>query len=140
MQALTCKIAAGENVAIVGHTGAGKTSIAKLIARFYEFQSGRLLVDGHDIRSFDLAEYRRHLGVVSQVPFLFSGTVEENIRYASPNVKQSDILALAKKIGDGEWLETLPQGSGDRSRGARCASFNGAAAVGFADARAGAAA
>ncbi len=115
------KIAAGENIAIVGHTGAGKTSIAKLIARFYEFQSGRLMVDGHDIRSFDLAEYRRHLGVVSQVPFLFSGTVEENIRYASPNVKQSDILALAKKIGDGEWLETLPQGLASEvgERGAR---------------------
>ena len=78
------KIAAGENLAIVGHTGAGKTSIAKLIARFYEFQGGRILVDGHDIRSFDLAQYRRRLGVVSQVPFLFSGTVEENIRYAAP--------------------------------------------------------
>ena len=115
------KIAAGENLAIVGHTGAGKTSIAKLIARFYEFQSGRLLVDGHDIRSFDLAEYRRHLGVVSQVPFLFSGTVAENIRYASPNVKQSEILALAKKIGDGEWLETLPEGLATEvgERGAR---------------------
>ena len=115
------KIAAGENIAIVGHTGAGKTSIAKLIARFYEFQSGRLLVDGHDIRSFDLAEYRRHLGVVSQVPFLFSGTVEENICYARPQVKQSDILALAKRIGDGEWLETLPQGLASEvgERGAR---------------------
>jgi ATP-binding cassette subfamily B protein len=104
------KIAAGENLAIVGHTGAGKTSIAKLIARFYEFQSGRLLVDGHDIRSFDLAEYRRNLGVVSQVPFLFSGSVEDNIRYANPLVKEAEIVALAKKIGDGEWLETLPQG------------------------------
>jgi ATP-binding cassette subfamily B protein len=104
------KIAAGENLAIVGHTGAGKTSIAKLIARFYEFQSGRLLVDGHDIRSFDLAEYRRNLGVVSQVPFLFSGTVEDNIRYANPQVREAEIVSLAKKIGDGEWLETLPQG------------------------------
>jgi ATP-binding cassette subfamily B protein len=104
------KITAGENLAIVGHTGAGKTSIAKLIARFYEFQEGRLLVDGHDIRSFDLADYRRHLGVVSQVPFLFSGTVEENIRYARPEASRSEILAIAKKIGDGEWLETLPQG------------------------------
>jgi ATP-binding cassette subfamily B protein len=104
------KIAAGENLAIVGHTGAGKTSIAKLIARFYEFQSGRLLVDGHDIRSFDLAEYRRNLGVVSQVPFLFSGTVEENIRYANPQVREAEIVSLARKIGDGEWLETLPQG------------------------------
>lgn len=114
-------IAAGENVAIVGHTGAGKTSIAKLIARFYEFQSGRLLVDGHDIRSFDLADYRRHLGVVSQVPFLFSGTVEENIRYARPQASQAEILELAKKIGGGEWVETLPQGLATEvgERGAR---------------------
>jgi ATP-binding cassette subfamily B protein len=100
----------GENVALVGHTGAGKSSIAKLVARFYEFQSGRLLVDGKDIRTFDLAKYRRQLGLVSQVPFLFAGTVAENIRYAEPDVKESQILKLARQIGDGEWLETLPQG------------------------------
>ena len=104
------KIKAGENLAIVGHTGAGKTSIAKLIARFYEFQQGRLLIDGHDIRSFDLNDYRNHLGVVSQVPFLFSGTVIENIRYARPNVSEEEILSIAKKIGDGDWLNTLPNG------------------------------
>ena len=78
------KIAAGENLAIVGHTGAGKTSIAKLIARFYEFQQGGSWSTGTTSARFDLEEYRRHLGIVSQVPFLFSGTVEENIRYASP--------------------------------------------------------
>ncbi len=100
----------GENVALVGHTGAGKSSIAKLVARFYEFQSGRILVDGKDIRTFDLAKYRRQLGLVSQVPFLFAGTVAENIRYAEPGVKESQILKLARKIRDGEWLETLPQG------------------------------
>jgi len=104
------KIEAGENLAIVGHTGAGKTSIAKLIARFYEFQEGRILIDGHDIRSFDLEDYRRRLGVVSQVPFLFSGTVEENIRYAQREATEREILSLARKIGDGEWLETLPLG------------------------------
>ncbi|MBP9040404.1 MAG: ABC transporter ATP-binding protein [Anaerolineaceae bacterium] len=104
------KIDAGENLAIVGHTGAGKTSIAKLIARFYEFQEGRILIDGHDIRSFNLEDYRRRLGVVSQVPFLFSGTVEENIRYARRDATDQEILSLARKIGDGEWLDTLPQG------------------------------
>jgi ATP-binding cassette subfamily B protein len=114
-------IHAGENLAIVGHTGAGKTSIAKLIARFYEFQEGRILIDGHDIRSFDLNDYRRHLGVVSQIPFLFSGTVEENIRYAKPEVTISEILTLARKIGDGDWLETLPDGLATEvgERGAR---------------------
>jgi ATP-binding cassette, subfamily B, bacterial len=103
----------GENLAIVGHTGAGKSSLAKLIARFYEFQSGRMLIDGQDIRTFDLQQYRRQLGIVSQAPFLFSGTVAENIRYACPNpscVTDADILSMARKIGDGEWLETLPDG------------------------------
>ncbi|MBI5353223.1 MAG: ABC transporter ATP-binding protein [Chloroflexi bacterium] len=100
----------GETLALVGHTGAGKSSIAKLIARFYEFQSGRLLIDGRDIRTFDLGQYRRQLGVVSQVPFLFSGTVVDNIRYAAPGVPEEEMLKLAKKIGDGEWLETLPDG------------------------------
>jgi ATP-binding cassette, subfamily B, bacterial len=100
----------GENLALVGHTGAGKSSIAKLIARFYEFQQGRLMIDGRDIRNFDLTQYRRQLGIVSQVPFLFSGTVEENIRYAAPGVPEAEMRKLAKRIGDGEWLETLPNG------------------------------
>jgi len=100
----------GENLAVVGHTGAGKSSVAKLIARFYEFQQGRILIDGRDIRSFDLADYRRRLGVVSQVPFLFSGTVAENIRYARRDAAEDEILELARRIGGGEWLETLPQG------------------------------
>ena len=100
----------GESVALVGHTGAGKSSIAKLIARFYEFQEGRLTVDGHDIRSFELPAYRRQLGIVSQTPFLFAGTVADNIRYARPAVADADILALARQIGGGEWLETLAQG------------------------------
>ncbi|HEX7540685.1 MAG TPA: ABC transporter ATP-binding protein, partial [Anaerolineales bacterium] len=100
----------GENLAIVGHTGAGKSSLAKLIARFYEFQSGRILVDGVDIRTFNLQQYRRQLGIVSQVPFLFSGTVAENIRYAAPDVTEAESLSMARKIGDGEWLETLPNG------------------------------
>ncbi len=100
----------GENLALVGHTGAGKSSIAKLIARFYEFQSGRLLIDGQDIRGFDLQQYRRQLGIVSQVPFLFSGTVADNIRYAAPNASEADMMSMARRIGDGEWLETLPNG------------------------------
>ncbi len=100
----------GETLALVGHTGAGKSSIAKLIARFYEFQQGRLLIDGHDIRTFDLAQYRRQLGIVSQAPFLFSGSVADNIRYAAPTVTDEEMLSMARKIGDGEWLETLPNG------------------------------
>jgi ATP-binding cassette subfamily B protein len=100
----------GETLALVGHTGAGKSSIAKLIARFYEFQEGKLLIDGHDIRAFDLAHYRKQLGIVSQVPFLFSGTVAENIRYAASGASDEEILRMARDIGNGEWLETLPNG------------------------------
>ncbi|HJS18258.1 MAG TPA: ABC transporter ATP-binding protein [Anaerolineales bacterium] len=100
----------GETLALVGHTGAGKSSIAKLIARFYEFQEGRLLVDGIDVRTLELAQYRRQLGIVSQVPFLFSGSVADNIRYAAPEVTDAEMLEMARRIGNGEWLETLPNG------------------------------
>ncbi len=105
----------------MGHTGAGKSSIAKLIARFYEFQSGKLLLDGLDIRTFNLTDYRRQLGIISQVPFLFSGTVAENIRYACPEASDAVMLRMARRIGDGEWLETLPDGlqSEVGERGAR---------------------
>lgn len=103
-------VGSGQTVALVGHTGAGKSSIAKLVARFYEFQQGQLLIDGHDIRTFDLAQYRRQLGIVSQVPFLFSGTVADNIRYAASHVTDEDMLRMARQIGEGEWLETLPNG------------------------------
>ena len=100
----------GENVALVGHTGAGKSSIAKLIARFYEFQGGEILIDGQNIRTFRLPDYRRKLGIVSQTPFLFSGSVVENIRYANPQVTTEEIEYLARQIGDGEWLDTLSDG------------------------------
>ncbi len=78
-------IEAGETVAFVGHTGAGKSTLGRLVARFYEFEDGELLIDGHDIRSFNLPSYRRQLGVVPQSPFLFSGTIADNIRYARPD-------------------------------------------------------
>ena len=100
----------GENLAIVGHTGAGKSSLGKLLARFYEFQGGEILVDDMDIRTFDLHSFRKQLGIVTQTPFLFSGTVFENITYACPNTKYDDIIRLAKKIGGGAWLDTLPEG------------------------------
>lgn len=101
----------GETIALVGHTGAGKSSIAKLIARFYEFQQGRILIDGMDIRTFDLNHYRSQLGIVSQVPFLFAGTVAENICYACPDEQTyREIQRIARQIGNGEWLDSLVQG------------------------------
>lgn len=111
LQDFSLHIQPGETIALVGHTGAGKSSIAKLIARFYEFQQGKILIDGLDIRTLNLEEYRRQLGIVSQVPFLFSGTVEENICYAcSRGTSRAEIEQLAHQIGEGEWLSTLAQG------------------------------
>jgi ATP-binding cassette subfamily B protein len=103
-------IAPGESIALVGHTGAGKSSIARLIARFYEFQGGSIRIDNQDIRTFDLSTYRQQLGIVSQTPFLFSGTVADNIRYARPDMTEDEIEAMARRIGGGEWLEALPNG------------------------------
>ncbi|RME08019.1 MAG: ABC transporter ATP-binding protein [Anaerolineae bacterium] len=110
LQDFNLHIRPGESVALVGHTGAGKSSIARLIARFYEFQQGRILIDGMDIRTFDLESYRSQLGIVSQIPFLFAGTVAENIAYACPQATRAEIEHAARQIGDGEWLETLPDG------------------------------
>lgn len=103
-------IEAGETVALVGHTGAGKSSLGKLVARFYEFQGGELLIDGRDIRAFDLRSYRRHLGIVQQTPFLFSGTVRDNIRYGEGSASDKAVTAVAERIGGGDWLDALPQG------------------------------
>lgn len=121
LEQFSLHIPAGQSVALVGHTGAGKSSIIKLIARFYEFQGGRICIDGVDIRDFDLTQYREELGIVSQVPFLFSETVIENIRYGNPQATDEEIEAMARRIGDGEWLETLPNGlhSEVGERGAR---------------------
>jgi ATP-binding cassette subfamily B protein len=100
----------GESVALVGHTGAGKSSIAKLIARFYEFEDGNIYIDGQDIRTFDLHDYRDELGIVSQSPFLFSGTVAENVRYAAHDLRDAEIKEMADRIGGSGWLDTLPNG------------------------------
>ena len=104
------KVDPGETLALVGHTGAGKTSIGRLIARFYEFQDGKILIDGVDIREYNLVALRKQMGIVSQVPFLFSGSVLENIQYGCDYCDIRNVLNIANKIGDGEWLETLPNG------------------------------
>jgi ABC-type multidrug transport system fused ATPase/permease subunit len=103
-------IHAGETVALVGHTGAGKSSLGKLIARFYEYQDGALLIDGRDIRSFDLNAYRQHLGIVPQTPFLFAGTIADNIRYGKQTATDEEVDAAAKHVAGGDWLLGLSQG------------------------------
>jgi ABC-type multidrug transport system fused ATPase/permease subunit len=103
-------IQAGETLALVGHTGAGKSSLGKLVARSYEFQSGQLLIDDWDIRSFNLDSYRGQLGIVPQTPFLFSGTVADNIRYGKPEATDEEVVNVASRVGGGDWLKALPQG------------------------------
>jgi ABC-type multidrug transport system fused ATPase/permease subunit len=121
LEEFSLTIPAGEMLAIVGHTGAGKSSLVKLLMRFYEFQGGRLLIDGRDIRTLDLAAYRRQLGLVPQAPFLFSGTVADNIRYGRPEATDEEVATAAAHLGDGSWLEDLPQGINTNvgERGAR---------------------
>jgi ATP-binding cassette, subfamily B, bacterial len=103
-------IPAGQTVAFVGHTGAGKSSLGKLVARFYEFQDGAILIDGEDIRTLDLTSYRQRLGIVPQTPFLFGGTVADNIRYARPDASDEEVRAVAARIGAGDWLDVLEAG------------------------------
>ena len=99
-----------ETLALVGHTGAGKSSLARLIARFYEFQDGKLLIDGQDIRRLDLNQYRQHIGLVPQEPFLFSGSVRDNIRYSQPEADDEQVQRAAMHISSGDWLADLPEG------------------------------
>ena len=99
-----------ETVALMGHTGAGKNSPARLIIRFDEFQGGELTVDRHDIRGLDLGEYRRQIGLGPQEPFIFSGTVREKICYGLREATDAGVLAAATQIGGGDWLADLPDG------------------------------
>jgi ATP-binding cassette, subfamily B, bacterial len=123
LRSISLDIAAGETLALVGHTGAGKTSVARLIPRFYEFQGGELRVDGRDVRTLDLAQYRTHIGLVPQEPFLFSGTVRDNIRYGVPNATDEQVSAAAVSISEGDWLQDLSDGL-DTDVGERGASLS----------------
>ncbi|MFX1354390.1 MAG: ABC transporter ATP-binding protein [Promethearchaeota archaeon] len=100
----------GESLAIVGHTGAGKSSLANLIARFYEFQGGDILVDGKSIRDYDLTEYRKQIGIIPQIPFLWADTVENNINYGCSTAKCEDVVSALDKAGGSEWIKSLPDG------------------------------
>jgi ATP-binding cassette, subfamily B, bacterial len=103
-------IKAGETLALVGHTGSGKSSIGKLIARFYEFQGGKISIDNVDIRNLDLTDYRSRLGIVTQSPFLFDGTVLNNIRYGKTGATDEEVAQVAQLVGGGDWIRALPDG------------------------------
>lgn len=100
----------GETVAIVGHTGAGKTTIISLMMRFYDVQRGSILIEGVDVRQHDLTELRRHFGVVLQDPFLFTGTIEENIRLGSEWIDDEQIRRAAEDVNVLDFIQSLPQG------------------------------
>lgn len=103
-------IKAGETLALVGHTGSGKSSIGKLISRFYEFQAGAIRIDDIDIRTLDLHKYHRQLGIVTQTPFMFDGTVADNIRYGTQDASDEDVQRVANLIANGDWLRSLRDG------------------------------
>ncbi len=100
----------GETVAIVGHTGAGKTTIISLLMRFYDVQRGAIKIDGVDIKEMDLAELRRRFGVVLQDPFLFTGTVESNIRLGTNWIEDAQVQQAAEDVNLSDFIRTLPQG------------------------------
>lgn len=106
----TCAVEPGKTVAIVGPTGAGKTTMIKLLMRFYDVDGGRILVDGHDIRDFHRSELRQHFGMVLQDTWLFKGTIMENIRYGRLNATDEEVIAAAKAAHAHHFIQTLPGG------------------------------
>jgi ATP-binding cassette, subfamily B, multidrug efflux pump len=103
-------VKAGESIAIVGSTGAGKSTLTSLITRFYDVTEGRVLIDGHDIRSIQKQSLARRLGIVLQDPFLFSGTVRDNIRYGRLDATDAEIEEAAKTVGAHDFIKRLPNG------------------------------
>ncbi|MFX1320132.1 MAG: ABC transporter ATP-binding protein [Promethearchaeota archaeon] len=104
------KIESGESLAIVGHTGAGKSSLAKLLARFYEFQEGDILIDGISIRNYDLSEYRKQVGIIPQTPFLWADTIEKNIKYGNRKASREDVYGALEATSGSDWIQDLSKG------------------------------
>jgi ATP-binding cassette subfamily B protein len=100
----------GQTVAIVGETGAGKSTLEKLVARYYDVTAGAVLVDGHDVRTLDLTAYRQQLGVVPQEPFLFAGTIRDNLAYGRPEASDAEVEAAARAVGAHDVVAALPGG------------------------------
>ena len=110
LDGLSLQVRAGETVALVGETGAGKSTVMKLLARFYDPDQGRVLVDGLDLRTLDTAAYRRQLGYVPQEAFLFTGTVRDNIAYGRPEATDEEVEAAARAVGAHPFVAALPGG------------------------------
>ncbi|HEX3686593.1 MAG TPA: ABC transporter ATP-binding protein [Gaiellaceae bacterium] len=110
LHGLDLEVPAGTTVALVGHTGAGKSTIAKLLARFYDPREGRITIDGHDLREVTQASLRRQLGIVPQEGFLFAGTVRDNIAFGRPDASPEDVVRAAETIGANDFILRLEDG------------------------------
>jgi ATP-binding cassette subfamily B protein len=121
IRGMNLQIQPGEMIGLVGHSGAGKSTLVNLICRFHDVSSGSVRVDGTDVRQFAVADYRRHIGLVLQEPFLFFGTVAENIAYGKPGATRAEIVAAARAAHAHEFILRLPQGYdslvGERGQG-----------------------
>jgi ATP-binding cassette subfamily B protein len=106
---LSFHVSAGETVAIVGHTGAGKTTITNLLLRFYDVQRGAIRIGGIDVKAFDLADLRKHFGVVLQDPYLFTGTIESNIRLGTADITDEAVRAAAERVNLLDFVEQMPE-------------------------------
>ena len=104
---ISFRISAGQSFAIVGHTGAGKTTLISLLLRFYDIQRGQILLDGIDIRFLNLQDLRRQFGIVLQDPFLFSGTIESNVRLGTPGITRNGVEFALDEVGLGDYVKTL---------------------------------
>jgi ATP-binding cassette subfamily B protein len=110
LRGVDLSIKPGEMIGLVGHSGSGKSTLVNLICRFYDVSEGAILVDGVDIRSLPIPEYRRHIGLVLQEPFLFFGTIAENIAYGKPGATREEIVAAARAAHAHEFILRLPHG------------------------------
>ncbi len=121
LQDVSSCIRAGETLAIVGETGAGKSTIVKLLSRFYDPTEGEIRIDGQDLRGIRGSSLRRHMGVVLQDTFLFTGTIKDNIRYGRPDATEEEVISAAKAVGADEFIRRLPEGyeTQVRERGGR---------------------
>ncbi|MEI6689778.1 MAG: ABC transporter ATP-binding protein [Thermoleophilia bacterium] len=118
---LDLDVKAGQTVALVGHTGAGKSTIIKLLSRFYDPQSGRITIDGHDLREVTIASLREQIAMVPQEGFLFNGTIHENIAFGCPAASRAEVEAAAREVGADRFIEQLPNGYDEKvaERGGR---------------------
>jgi ATP-binding cassette subfamily B protein len=109
LRGVSLEVPAGQTIALVGHTGCGKTTLTNLVPRFYDAGGGRVLVDDQDVRDLRLADLRRHIGIVDQDPFLFSTSIAENIRFGRPDASDDEVRAAARAAQAADFIERLPE-------------------------------